>query len=154
MRVKYDITGELIKDGQAAAAAAAGFGSAGELSKDRRQKGQVAAAAADDTKWGAKPANHGELARVGRQKGQAVAAAAGRTDWNSSLRRGRPRGSKDQKPRKVKKGYKREAQSGADHWTKRCKVEHGANGRPRRCAEGGVSVVYLVLLIISPCVSH
>ena len=67
-----DDSGELVRDGQAAAAAAAGFGSTGELVRDGRQKGQAAAAAAGDTNWGAKPANHGERVRDGHRRGKAA----------------------------------------------------------------------------------
>ena len=111
-----------------------------ELSRAGRQKGQAAAAAAGRTDWGQKPDNRSELSRTGRQKGQAAAAAEGRTLGGQNSRGGgRPRGSKDQKPRKVQAGGR---QSGADHWSKRCKIEHGANGRPRKnqdALRGGIS---------------
>ena len=97
--MKYDNTGERIQDGQAAAAAAAGYGSTGEFLAPLVRDGMATAAAA------AGFGSAGELVRDGLQKGQAAAAAEGRTCWGVCLEKdhgrggrrggaGRPKGSK------------------------------------------------------------
>ena len=103
--MKYDNTGERIQDGQAAAAAAAGYGSTGEflapLVRDGLQKGQAAAAAEGRTCWGVcLEKDHGRGGRrggAGRPKGSKTAAAKlkGGSDYGGRVGgAGRPKGSK------------------------------------------------------------